>query len=351
MAFEQRQVAEPQRSGKACQRSVEVSAQYDVHHTFAALVDAQLGRLHELGGSLASVAFPAELSPAQRRYVHQTAHARGLLSASVGEGSARKTTVYKPGALGAPAAALAAPTDPALRVESISRMLSSVLRHRGRALGLEIGEDGYTLLSDVVKLPVFKEKGASDVEVQTLVAESDEKNRFHVCSRGGQLWIRANQGHTIRTVEDSKLLCLIGDPCAVPCCVHGTYFLAWEEILSCGGLSRMARNHIHFAPRPPGEGVVSGLRSDAEVAVFICIASAMAAGIDFFRSANDVILTRGDARGMVPVQHFQKAVRLRDGELLWPPPHEEVLVEECAGNDSEEEEVVVFNRAVLHQAA
>merc|ERR1712232_558785 len=118
---------------------------------------------------------------------------------------------------------------------------------------------------------------------------------------GGAAWIRANQGHTIRAVQDAKLLTPISCAEEIPCCVHGTYLWAWDQIIASGGLSRMARNHIHFAPRSPGTGVViSGMRSDCEVAVYIDAASAMAAGIQFSRSANDVILTTGDANGMVP---------------------------------------------------
>jgi len=202
-------------------------------------------------------------------------------------------------------------------------MLASLLRHRGQAEGLQIGADGFTRLSRVLALPSFVAGGFSVAEVQELVAEKDDKNRFSLCTCEGELWIRANQGHTIRTVQDSKLLRPITDPKEVSCCVHGTYLFAWPEIVACGGLSRMTRNHIHFAPRPPGaDCVISGVRADAEVAIYISVTSAMAAGIEFLRSANDVLLTRGDERGMVPLKHFERAVRLVDDAPLWPPPAE-----------------------------
>lgn len=198
-------------------------------------------------------------------------------------------------------------------------MLSSLLRHRGSQEGLDIGEDGYTLLSKVVAMPTFQAGAFTTAEILELVAEKDEKKRFQVCTREGELWIRASQGHTIRTVDDSKLLQRIESADEVPCCVHGTYLFAWPDILNSGGLSRMSRNHIHFAPRLPGAGrVISGMRTDAEVAVFVSVSGAIAAGIEFFRSANDVVLTRGDADGKVPLCHFERVLRLPDLSQLWP---------------------------------
>ncbi len=39
----------------------------------------------------------------------------------------------------------------------------------------------------------------------------------------------------------------VADPSAYPAVIHGTYASKWEPIKK-RGLSRMARNHIHFAP-------------------------------------------------------------------------------------------------------
>ncbi len=39
----------------------------------------------------------------------------------------------------------------------------------------------------------------------------------------------------------------VTDPSAYPAVIHGTYASKWEPIKK-RGLSRMARNHIHFAP-------------------------------------------------------------------------------------------------------
>ena len=45
----------------------------------------------------------------------------------------------------------------------------------------------------------------------------------------------------------------------------GTYHACLPSIL-CTGLSKMARNHIHFAAGlPESDGVISGMRSTSEV--------------------------------------------------------------------------------------
>ena len=57
--------------------------------------------------------------------------------------------------------------------------------------------------------------------------------------------------------------------------IHGTYRRFWDGI-STSGLSRMNRNHIHFAPGFPGSsGVISGMRSTVELYIFIDLKKAM----------------------------------------------------------------------------
>lgn len=73
--------------------------------------------------------------------------------------------------------------------------------------------------------------------------------------------------------------------------VHGTFSKFWGSIKE-GGLKRMTRNHIHFAPgMPKEEGVVSGMRGNCDVIIQIDLKAAMNDGIEFFISSNNVILT------------------------------------------------------------
>ena len=88
------------------------------------------------------------------------------------------------------------------------------------------------------------------------------------------------------------MLIRISDHSEIPVCVHGTYKNAIDAIKLIG-LSRMSRNHIHMASDFTGNGVLSGIRRDVEVLIFIDVAKAMAAGIPFYRSQNNVILSPG----------------------------------------------------------
>lgn len=63
--------------------------------------------------------------------------------------------------------------------------------------------------------------------------------------------------------------------------IHGTYMKYWLKI-KLEGLSRMRRVHIHFASGlPDDKTVISGIRSDSEVFIYIHLKKALAAGLTF----------------------------------------------------------------------
>lgn len=286
--------------------------------SFQAYVDGQLQTMVAINGPT-RVTFPGGLTKDQVRHVRRVACQYGFAFGIVGEADDRHATVYVHGAPDAPVSQelnMGMPRD-----EQMSRKLSAILRHRALELGLDMAPDGWVRVSDILALEFVSGLGFDVAEVEALIRKADRKRRFSLEWWEGDLWIRANQGHTMRAVVDDVLLQPIEIPDDVPCCVHGTYLFAWEQILSSGGLSRMTRNHIHFAPRPPGSSeVISGMRRDCEVAIYVSVPRAMAAGINFYRSSNDVILTPGDDNGLVPTEFFEKAVRLADNTSLWPRP-------------------------------
>lgn len=60
------------------------------------------------------------------------------------------------------------------------------------------------------------------------------------------------------------------------------------------GLSRMGRHHVHLARGLLGEaGVVSGMRLNTEVYVWVAVHKAMDSGIRFYETSNGVILCEG----------------------------------------------------------
>lgn len=181
-------------------------------------------------------------------------------------------------------------------------------------------------------------------------------------------FIRATQGHSMKTIEAENLLTPISlyDPASIPdTVVHGTFYGAWDRILASGGLKSMGRNHVHFASGPAldevlpktrgGEEqkenektesslgsllgknkVISGMRSDAQILVYIDVRRALMEenGMKWWKSENGVILTDGvaapssspgiDEEGdretekVVPTEYFLAAVEIKAGlGLIW----------------------------------
>uniref|UniRef100_A0A670ZIU7 2'-phosphotransferase n=1 Tax=Pseudonaja textilis TaxID=8673 RepID=A0A670ZIU7_PSETE len=180
--------------------------------------------------------------------------------------------------------------------------------------------DGFVDLGEILRLPQFKAWSEEDVK---RVVETNEKQRFALCRHpsSGHLQIRANQGHSIQVpeLELTPLQDLQDFPETV---AHGTLLRHWPAIRQ-RGLSRMGRTHIHLAPGLPGDGdVLSGMRNSSEVAIILDIPKALADGIPFFRSANGVILSPGNADGLLLPRYFSRALQLRPrrkSERIWLP--------------------------------
>lgn len=158
--------------------------------------------------------------------------------------------------------------------------------------------------------------------------------------------------------------------------MHGTYEAAWKQILKTGGLRPMSRHHVHFAlgvpdgveagksgkepndsdlvidtdgtavevapplsapssspsstthpapvseaPNPPSsaetEKIISGMRASATVLIWVDVKRSLSAGaLQWWRSANGVVLTEGDADKLVRLEWVHRVER-RDGEVLW----------------------------------
>lgn len=76
----------------------------------------------------------------------------------------------------------------------------------------------------------------------------------------------------------------------------------------------MKRNHIHLAKGTLNEpGVISGVRRDVNLYIYIDLKKALGDGIKFFESDNGVILTPGNDRGYLEPKYFLKAVKSPSG--------------------------------------
>ncbi|XP_071931384.1 uncharacterized protein [Coffea arabica] len=195
------------------------------------------------------------------------------------------------------------------KIDALGRLLTRVLRHMASELNLNMRNDGFVKVDDLLKLSL--KTFANDplrshtVDEVREAVRRDNKQRFSLVEENGELWIRANQGHTITTVETESLLKPILSADEVPVCVHGTYKRNLESILE-QGLKRMKRVHVHFSCGLPTDGeVISGMRRGVNILIFLDVRKALEEGMKLYISDNKVILTEG-FEGVVPAKYFQK---------------------------------------------
>ncbi|GKZ26076.1 hypothetical protein AbraIFM66951_011975 [Aspergillus brasiliensis] len=187
-----------------------------------------------------------------------------------------------------------------------------------------------------VKAEAASEPESTDTTTTTtaLAATTTDPNPSHYL-------IRATQGHSIKTVEAAHLLekLSLSDKDKLPrTVVHGTFHSAWPAIFSSGGLRCMGRNQVHFATGPavedvlagnavaaPGQ-VISGMRRDAQVLIYVDLEKALSAGCPFWRSENGVILSEGvdidkdggkegETEKVVPLEFVDVVVERKMGKI------------------------------------
>lgn len=186
----------------------------------------------------------------------------------------------------------------------LGKKLSYLLRHGAIKECLNIKPDGFVAVNEVLrKLPCHYT--LDDIKK---VVETNNKQRFTLKTNNGILEIKANQGHSISKITELTLKKLDHVDCDI---IHGTYLKNWKKIKT-EGLSRMRRNHIHFAK---GLNFVCGLRHSAELFIYINFDKAKQDGLTFFESENGVILSPGNAKGFIETKYFLK-VFTKDGQAL-----------------------------------
>eukprot|EP00964_Phaeocystis_antarctica_P039990 scaffold22842_cov65-Phaeocystis_antarctica.AAC.9 len=214
----------------------------------------------------------------------------------------------------------------------LSKLLSKLLRHKAVELGVAIDADGWVALSDALaqingvrlrELVGNAEKLGSHEYTEAHVREyteadvrdvvdANDKRRFVI--NGTE--IRAAQGHDMPGVgeKQGKPLTLETAP---EVAVHGSYVEHVQAILE-QGLSRMGRHHVHLAKGLLGDtGVVSGMRSNTELFIWVKVHEAIKDGLTFYESANGVILCSGqDGNGIIPPAYFSIVIELHGGLSL-----------------------------------
>lgn len=205
------------------------------------------------------------------------------------------------------------------KIDALGRLLTRILRHMASELNLNMRSDGYVRVQDLLKLNM---KTFANIPLRSHTIDDireavrkDNKQRFGLLEENGELLIRANQGHTVTIVESESLLKPILSAEEVTVCVHGSYKRNLESILE-SGLKRMKRLHVHFSCGLPMDGeVISGMRRDVDLLIFLDVRKALEDGMKFYISDNKVILTEG-FDGVVPVKYFEKIESWPDRQTI-----------------------------------
>merc|ERR1712079_618710 len=185
-----------------------------------------------------------------------------------------------------------------------SRMLTRILRHKARQMGLEVRKDGYVKVADLLKQPGLQQLTLD--HLKTITAECP-KQRFGLTEEEDGWYMRANQGHSMAGIEASEL----------SVCIHGTYLRYWDAIKETG-LSKMNRHHIHMTTSEvQNEDARSGFRKSCDLLIFVDAERAMADGCLFYRSQNNVILSPG-FDGSIPAQYISKVILRYDRKVIFP---------------------------------
>jgi putative RNA 2'-phosphotransferase len=175
------------------------------------------------------------------------------------------------------------------QIKHISKFMSLVLRHQPQEIGLQLNENGWANVQELVE-----KMNAHGIQIdETLlntVVETNDKKCF--AFNEDKTMIRASQGHSIeveldlQTVIPPELL------------YHGTV----EKFITAiqkEGLKKMNRQHVHLS-KDKETAVKVGGRRGKPVILVINAAAMHAAGHAFYLSANEVWLT-----DEVPAQYIQ----------------------------------------------
>ncbi|UTY39226.1 RNA 2'-phosphotransferase [Allocoprobacillus halotolerans] len=176
-----------------------------------------------------------------------------------------------------------------MKLKSISKYISKILRHEPEIIGITLDEHGWANVDELIKGIQETHPDFNKDLLEIIVAE-DNKQRYSF--NGNHTLIRANQGHSILVdVELEKVI-----PPSV--LYHGT----GEKFVSSiqqQGLIPKSRLYVHLS-KDIETALSVGKRHGKPVVFQIDTQRMVEDHIDFYLSANQVWLTRH-----VPVQYLQ----------------------------------------------
>ena len=165
--------------------------------------------------------------------------------------------------------------------KNISKFLSLVLRHRPEYINLQLNENGWADVNELIEKARTKNINFSLVELEEVVATNDKK-RF--VFNDDKSMIRANQGHSVKTID--LQLEAVKPPDFL---YHGTVEKFMNSIKNTG-LQKRSRQHVHLSEDLETATKV-GSRRGAPMILSVRTLEMYEKGFKFYLSENNVWLT------------------------------------------------------------
>jgi len=160
----------------------------------------------------------------------------------------------------------------------ISKFLSLILRHQPEKIGLELDENGWAFVNDILE----KSKLQFTFEALEEIVITNDKKRFSF--NEDKTKIRANQGHSLKTIN----LDLVAQT-PPEFLFHGTVE-RFIPAIKLEGLQKMKRQHVHLSLDKETALKVGSRRGKAIILVVRAL-EMQNKGHKFYKSENGVWLT------------------------------------------------------------
>lgn len=174
-------------------------------------------------------------------------------------------------------------------LESVSKYISLILRHKPETIGITLDEHGWANVDELIE-------GVSraypiNIEILENIVSTDNKQRYSF--NDDKTLIRANQGHSIPVDVELEV---VNPPEFL---YHGTG-VKFVESIDAQGLIPKSRLYVHLSS-DTDTAVKVGSRHGNPVVYKVLSGKMCHDGHIFYKSVNGVWLTK-----MVPVEYLQK---------------------------------------------
>ncbi len=173
-------------------------------------------------------------------------------------------------------------------LESTSKYLSLILRHKPETIGIELDEHGWADVEELIR--GISRTHEFNMDILEEIVRTDNKQRYSF--NDDKSLIRANQGHSIPVdVELEK-----AEPPET--LYHGTGE-KYRKSIDAEGLKPKSRLYVHLS-RDIDTAVIVGKRHGEPIVYRVSSKDMQNDGYEFFKSVNGVWLTKN-----VPVMYLE----------------------------------------------